>query len=249
MLRDLHTHTVFSDGKNSPEEMVISAIEKGLCEIGISDHSYTDFDTSYCIKKEKISEYKAEILRLKSKYSVKISVLCGIEQDYFSSEPTDGYDYVIGSVHYIFKNGEYVPMDESPLILKNAAEKFFNGDIYALAEEYFKTVSDVVRKTNADIIGHFDLITKFNEIAPLFDEKNPRYIKARNNALDELLKTGKPFEINTGAISRGYRTTPYPSAEAIEYIKKKGGKFILSSDAHSTETLCFKFPEIEKSFF
>ena len=41
---DLHAHTNFCDGKNSPEEMVKSAIEKGLKKIGLVVHSYTDFD-------------------------------------------------------------------------------------------------------------------------------------------------------------------------------------------------------------
>ena len=80
-MRDLHTHSYYSDGKASPEEMVLAAIEKGLAEIGISDHSYTFFDESYCVKKDKIAAYKKEIAALKEKYKGKISVLCGVEQD------------------------------------------------------------------------------------------------------------------------------------------------------------------------
>lgn len=234
---DLHTHTVYSDGKNTPEEMIIAAIEKGLERIGISDHSYTAIDETYCVKRDKISKYIEEIAQLKEKYKGEIDVLCGIEQDYFSDEPTDAYDYVIGSVHYFDIDGKYIPVDESAEILKNTAEEYFGGDMYALVENYYKNVADVVRKTNADIIGHFDLITKFQEQAPLFDEKNPRYINAWKKAADALLKTEKPFEINTGAISRGYRTTPYPSEEIRKYITRNGGKFIYSSDSHSTESI------------
>lgn len=234
---DLHTHTIYSDGKNTPEEMIIAAIEKGLERIGISDHSYTAIDETYCVKRDKISKYIEEIAQLKEKYNGEIEVLCGIEQDYFSDEPTDAYDYVIGSVHYFDIDGKYIPVDESAEILKNTAEEYFGGDMYALVENYYKNVADVVRKTNADIIGHFDLITKFQEQTPLFDEKNPRYINAWKKAADALLKTEKPFEINTGAISRGYRTTPYPSEEIRKYITRNGGKFIYSSDSHSTESI------------
>ena len=74
--------------------------------------------------------------------------------------------------------------------MKNAAEKYFNGDMLSLAEEYFKTVSQVVEKTNCDIIGHFDLIRKFNEGNKLFDENNPRYRKAATDAAKTLLKLG-----------------------------------------------------------
>ena len=34
-MRDLHMHTVFSDGKNTPEEMVQEAIRLGLDTVGI----------------------------------------------------------------------------------------------------------------------------------------------------------------------------------------------------------------------
>ena len=62
---DIHMHTVFSDGGNTPEEMVLAAIEHGLDAVGISDHSYTSFDLSYCMKAEEIPAYIAEIYRLK----------------------------------------------------------------------------------------------------------------------------------------------------------------------------------------
>lgn len=51
---DLHTHTTFSDGRNSPEEMVLSAIGMVMSTLGISDHSYTSFDESYCIPRYRL---------------------------------------------------------------------------------------------------------------------------------------------------------------------------------------------------
>ncbi|MBQ0097479.1 MAG: histidinol-phosphatase [Oscillospiraceae bacterium] len=245
LLLDYHIHTNFSDGNNSPEEMVQKAIEMGLKQIGICDHSYTFFDESYCIKKDKIKEYINTVNELKEKYKDKISILLGIEQDYYSAEPTDEYDYVIGSVHYVKKDGKYIPVDENIEILKNSAKELFGDDMYALVELYYETVADVVAKTNADIIGHFDLITKFLEKEKLFDENDKRYVNAYKSAVDNLIKYDIPFEINTGAISRGYRTTPYPSAKIREYITKKGGRFILSSDAHDKKDICFDFDKIE----
>ena len=52
---------------------------------------------------------------------------------------------------------------------------------------------------------------------------------------------GVPFEINTGAISRGYQDNPYPSETVIKMIKERGGKFILNSDSHSVDTIAFEF--------
>ena len=240
MKRDLHVHSVYSDGKNTPEEIVAAAIALGLEEIAVTDHSYTWFDESYCIKKDAQNAYIDEISALKARYSDKIRILCGIEQDYYSEEPTDRFDFVVGSVHYIKCGEQFVEVDH----LSEAREciaGYFGGDSDAYAEKYFSTLSDVCRRTGCDIIGHFDLITKFCERETLFDTESPRYIAAWKGAVDELLKYGKPFEINTGAISRGYRTSPYPSMAQIDYIKSHGGRLVLSSDAHSILNLCSEF--------
>lgn len=243
ILSDLHVHTTYSDGKSTLEEVILSAIEKGIKTLGFSDHSPTFFDSEYCMKADKISWYKEEIAFLREKYADKIEILCGIEQDYYSDIAPVGFDFVIGSVHYIKFGNEYVPVDNNAKCLTDAAERYFGGDIYALAEEYFSLVSEVADKTNATIIGHFDLITKFCEKTPLFDTNNSRYIAAWKRAVDKLIEKNIPFEINTGAISRGYRTTPYPANDILDYIKEKGGKLILSSDSHSADTLAFKFKE------
>ena len=243
--KDLHMHTCYCDGSAAPEDMVISAIEKGLSTVGVSGHSYTFFDESYCMQKAEVPRYLAECRYLRAKYFDRIHVLCGVEQDYYSDYPTDEFDYVIGSVHYVKVDEEYIPVDESVTILQDAVEKYFNGDIYALCELYFATVADVVNKTDCDIIGHFDLISKFFEREPLFDFRHPRYVAAWQKAVDTLLRYDVPFEINTGAISRDYRTSPYPNEDMIAYIKEHGGRFVLSSDAHSTDAIAYKFEEYE----
>ena len=243
--KDLHMHTAYCDGARAPEDMILSAIDKRLTTVGVCCHSYTFFDESYCIKKADVPRFIAELRYLRAVYFDRIHVLCGVEQDYYSTYPTDDFDYVIGSVHYIKAGEEYIPVDEGNEILAAAAKKHFGGDIYSLCEEYFATVADVVNKTGCDIIGHFDLITKFIEREPLFDLDHPRYIAAWQKAVDGLIKYDIPFEINTGAISRGYRTQPYPGDEIMEYIKAKGGSFVLSSDAHSTDAIAYKFEEYE----
>ena len=244
ILSDFHLHTTFSDGKNTPEQMVQKALELGLNKMGFSDHSYTFFDESYCIKKEKLNLYRETINDLKHKYADKIKIYCGIEQDFYSDEKTDDYDYVIGSVHYVKVSKDYIAVDESTDSFKAAVSKYFDGDALSFAEAYFETVKRVLEKTNADIIGHFDLISKFNDQG-LFNESDKRYISAWKGAADELLKYKKPFEINTGAISRGYKNEPYPSKDILNYLKDNGAKFVLSSDAHSTDAICFNFDKLK----
>ena len=243
---DFHMHTTFCDGKNTPEEMVLAAIEKGIKKIGFSGHSYVAFDEeSGCMLPAREAEYRKEIARLKNAYADAIEIYCGLERDYYSDNTYTDYDYIIGSVHYVKCGDEYVSVDDNVERLKEGVEKCFGGDYYAYAEEYFKTVSDVVNKTKCDIIGHFDLISKFNEREKLFDESDERYVKAWKKAADALIETGKYFEINTGAISRGYKKVPYPSFEMIEYLKARGAEMILSSDSHSRETIQYDFDKYE----
>ena len=245
-LCDLHIHTVYCDGKDTPEELVLEAIRKNMDCIGFSSHSYTYFDESYCMKKDKIQAYKNEILSLKEKYRDKIKILCGIEQDFYSAEPSDSYDYVIGSVHYLKVAGIYISVDLSADDLINSVKKYYGGDFYKLTEDYFATVAKI---KNADIIGHFDLVTKFNENYCLFDETDERYVNAYKKAVDTLLTRDVLFEINTGAIARGFKTVPYPSEQILDYIRAGGGKTILSSDCHSKEMLMFGFDKYRHYLF
>ncbi len=243
---DFHVHTRFCDGANTVREMVESAIKKGLSAIGFSAHSYTFFDESYCMKKEETEKYQAEVLACKGEYQDKIRVLLGIEQDLYSDMPTDGYDYVIGSVHYLKKDGKYYSVDSSAEGFQKMAETVYGGDYYALCEAYFDAVSSVASVIRPTFIGHFDLVCKFNEKYNFFDETHPRYVAAWQRALDTLLPLGIPFEVNTGAMSRGYKTVPYPSRAQLQYIKEKGGKVILSGDTHACNSLCFDFPKWER---
>ena len=239
---DLHMHTVWSDGQNTPEEMVQEAIRKGLETVGISDHSSGD---PCGMKLEQNTAYKAEIARLKDKYAGQIRVLCGLERDFLTDDFTE-YDYTIGSVHWLkMPDGRRISIDWTPEKLREGAVKYFGGDMYSLAEAYYEAESKVEEVTKCDIIGHFDLVTKFNEMDPSFDTRHPRYVKAWQQAADALLKTGVPFEVNFGAKSRGYRKEPYPAPEIREYIRAHGGKMLLSSDAHTKENIAFGFETLE----
>ena len=240
---DLHLHTVYCDGRNTPEEMVVSAIDKGFACIGFSGQSYVEFDPGCGMDANALEAYRKEIQTLKETYKDRIRIFCGIELDSYSDMPEGEFDYVIGSVHYLDGTPRPAAVDDTPEELMEAVQREYGNDYYLAAEHYYAAVSDIVSKTGCDIIGHFDLIAKFNEKYRLFDEQHPRYKKAWTEALDRLLPQGKIFEINTGAVSRGWRSTPYPAPEMIDYIRQRGGRFLLSSDSHGCETIGYGFRE------
>ena len=234
-----HTHTSFCDGRHTPEEMVLQAIRLGCPELGFSGHSYTFFDESYCMSKENTKAYAAAVREVQQKYGDKIKIRLGIEQDYYSEESTDGYDYVIGSVHYVKKDGVYLAVDHSRDMQIENVDRFYGGDFYSFIEDYYEAVADVYRKTRCQIIGHFDLVTKFNKNGQLFDPKHPRCQTAANKALDALLDTPAVLEVNTGAMSRGYTDAPYPAQDILNKWRSAGKKIIFSSDCHSKDHILF----------
>lgn len=239
-----HSHSKYSDGKNTLEEMVKSAIANGMKEIGFSDHAPMPIDCEWSVREENIQDYANEVLTLKEKYKDQITIYLGIEQDYYSIAPLD-YEYILGSVHYVYKNGEYLPVDLSAKAMQDFVNKHYNGDVYSYCEDYFELVSDLYNKTKCQIIGHFDLVTKFNEQLPLIDINHPRYVRAYTKALEKLLKSPVIFEINTGAISRGYRKGPYPDDNMIDIIAKSGKPFAICSDTHSVDSVATNL-EIER---
>ena len=200
---DFHVHTSFCDGRDPAEAVVQSALSLGMKRLGFSSHAHVSFDPEACMSPEATEIYKREIARLREKYKGQIEIFCGTEQDYFSDLPTKDYDYVIGSMHYLYVDGDYRHIDRTAEHLRAMIDECFGGDPYAMAEAYFRQEADIVRKTNANIIGHFDLLTKFNEQDPLFDEEHPRYIAASNAALDALPESGDALDRQLAARLRG----------------------------------------------
>ncbi len=236
----LHTHSTFSDGSSTMEEQVLSAIEKGFASVGFSDHSYTDFDLSYCMKKEQIPHYRESILQLREKYKDQIEILMGLELDGYSDIPTEKYDYLIGSVHYVrTDDGLYHPVDSNKEGMVTMTEKYFGGDYNAMAKKYLIDSVQCAIDHKPDFIGHVDLATKYC----LVDETEPAYRKVLLECIAAMLEVCPIFEINTGAIARGYRTTPYPADFAMRYINEHGGKFVLNSDCHVAKYLDCFYPE------
>lgn len=240
---DYHIHTTLCDGKNTPEEVVLSALEKGFSAIGFSAHGYTDFDLSFCVRD--LEGYIKLITALKEKYKKDIEIYLGVEEDITAPVDKARYDYVISSSHYSIKNNRYYSIDESFRTLKKTI-KMWDNNYVAFAENYYKTFCDYIMSRKPDIIGHFDLITKFDEIdGPLF-LGNEQYEKIAQEAVKKAINSGSIFEVNTGAISRSLRTTPYPSSNLLYTIKQNGGKIILNSDSHTASNLGFNFEQVKE---
>ena len=264
-----HTHTYYCDGKNSPREMVESAIELGFRALGFSGHQYSEPDKDYAMSPENEKKYKQDILGLKNEFRDKLKIYLGTERDY-CSDVTEGFQYVIGSTHHVLVNDVWINVDESPISMEEAVSSHFDNDYMAYIEAYYELEGGVLKKTRGQIVGHFDLVSVFNEGYKYFDEDGPHYqrhaLKSAERIIDDYLnekmsndlpdgfpnelgeiitKTGMPiFEINTGAMAKGRKSRPYPAPFILDHLIELGVPLVLNSDCHDKNYLDFGFREI-----
>lgn len=248
-LSNLHTHTIYSDGKNTPEECIKKALEKNFLSIGFSDHAPIHLEENlpvedrYTMDRNNLIKYIDEINTLKEKYKDSIEIYLGIEEDYLPSLDKKLFDYTIGAFHNFTNDetGDIFPVDhteerfEKILNIKGGKEKF--------VESYYKEKLSKILYFKPDIVAHLDLITKFNGNSKFFDTNEEWYKDITKKVIEELSKYNFIIEVNTGAISRGYTKYPYPSEDILYEIKKYNIPITISSDCHKAEDIDYWFDE------
>jgi histidinol-phosphatase (PHP family) len=248
ILSNLHTHTTFCDGANTPEEMAEAAIRLGFRALGFSGHGYTDCDPGgFCgMPLDAMPEYRKAVRALKKQYAGKLDVFLGLENDAACMHPANDYDYTIGSVHYIPRGGEHHCVDASPERLERSLRQAFGNDGLALAKAYFRTLCAFAATKPADIMGHFDLVRRFNAGGRrYFDESSAAYRSAASEALEQVARSGMLLEVNTALIAKGMSDEPYPATFLLRRAKELGARVVVSSDAHAAEKLNFAFDRME----
>ncbi|MBR0198334.1 MAG: histidinol-phosphatase [Kiritimatiellae bacterium] len=244
---NLHTHTTWCDGSASVREMACAALAKGFVVLGFSSHAMLPGDPEdWPLKKDNIRDYAKDVRAVAEEFKGKLEIRLGVEADfvpgisfpdrkiYSMIEP----DFIIGSIHYLIApDGVRVGVDKSPEAFQSAIMEHFGGSVEAFCREYFARERQMAEEFDFDIIGHPDLVRKFNEKIGLVDENAAWYKEEIAKTADVFARSGKIVEINTGAISRAWLDDAYPSAEFRALLAARGVKFILSSDAHFPEAL------------
>jgi DNA polymerase (family 10) len=103
-----HCHTIYSDGKNSVEEMAQAAKALGLKYLGLADHSQS-LTVANGLSPERVRQQQAEIDRINKRLKG-FTIFKGIECDILADGRLDydddvlaTFDYVVASVHSHFK--------------------------------------------------------------------------------------------------------------------------------------------------
>ena len=245
ILANYHTHSTFCDGSNTLEEMAEEALRRGFHTLGFSGHMDPDIHMDF-------PAYVQEIRRLQEKYAGKLEILLGVELDnVYDPHCAPEAEYIIGSTHFLDVppiNGEYFSVDSSPENLKKLCDTYFGGDYCALSAAYYALEAQVGERLHPTFVGHFDLITRFNDLPKeagghFLNEDDPAYYEPAMRAMERLVSEGLPFEINCGAVNRNRKKYFYPHPRLLKHLHELGGEILISSDAHQRELIDGAFPE------
>jgi histidinol-phosphatase (PHP family) len=253
MRYNFHTHSHYDDGKESMEDYIHSAMDKGLVALGFSGHSPLFFENKWCIKPEVYPDYVAEVKRLKQQYNGIIEIYLGLEIDYIPGHSEDfssfinstPLDYSIGSVHLVRpdKNKPQMWFIDGPAEgYFKGLQEVFDGDIKKAVTAFYNQSIEMVMTQPMDIIGHADKV-KMHNAGKLFSQDEPWY----QGLVDSLLKAIKEkeviVELNTRGIYSGKSNEFFPSNVFLEKCLHLDIPVMVSVDAHHPDQLDTLFDE------
>ncbi len=244
MFADYHVHTEFSDDSVYPmEEVVKDAIKMEMDEICFTDHvDYgvkVDWDSGEEIHYRDgepfanvdYPNYVMQIRNLQNLYGDKITIKMGMEfgiqmhtipkfESLFARYP---FDFVIQSVHQV-EDKEFWTQD----FQRGRTQKEYN-------ERYYEEMLNLVNHyQNYSVLGHMDLIVRYDELGIYPFEKVKPYIE---KILKKVIQDGKGIEVNTSSHRYGLADTT-PSKDILRLYHELGGKIVtIGSDSHKPEHL------------
>lgn len=237
MRADVHMHCGFSnDSETRPEDMVESAIAKGLSVICFTDHYDKDnldwgdeaiFD---------VESYFQKMIELQEEYRDQIDIRIGAEigmqpylaeyyQNFIAQHP---FDFVIGSVHS-------VPEHDVAL---DFFQKHSDSEGYKI---YFEEMLQDVQKIKSyDVLGHLDYIVRYsNQGSKGFDLND--YMDIIEEILKQVIAHGKGIEMNMSGLKYGLGA-PHPQPEIIKRYRELGGEIItVGADGHIPEHIAYDY--------
>ena len=135
-LCSVHNHATLCDGRDTPEAMAAAAFAQGIRYFGLSCHSHTPIpDDEGAVLPADMTAYRETVLRLRTTYAGRREVLLGLEWDSQSDVSSSGFDYWIGSVHYLTDGrGRYYAADWGEEHFAACRDELFGGDALAVTE-------------------------------------------------------------------------------------------------------------------
>lgn len=210
---DYHTHTVFSHGKGQIIDNAIVAKEKGLKEVGISDHGFSH--PAFGLTKSKVPKMRS-LCDVASK-ETGVRVLLGVESNIIGTDGTvdlkenlyDYFDVFLAGIHkfVLYKFKSIFSLAIPDLYHTYLKSKKIPDSV---RKENTKTFINVIKNNPVDAITHlnFCCFADAVEVAKVASDY------------------GTYLELNA-------KKTHLTDQEIVDIVDKTKVRFLVNSDAHS----------------
>ncbi len=240
MLTDYHLHLRPDDDFTPPFERwfteanadryLAAAREAGIEELGVSEHVYRFRQALEVWDHPFWQRYAHDDLDAYCEFVRSTPLRLGIELDFVPGAEaasaklleSRGFDYVVGSVHFI---------DAGAVDMNDYGAWLSGQDPDQIWHSYFETLAAAARSGLFDILAHPDLVKLWGSARP-GPQRDPRtYYEP---AVEAIAEAGVAVEVSTAGLRKPVGEI-YPAPEFARMCAEAGAAFALSSDAHAPE--------------
>ncbi|MBQ7456999.1 MAG: histidinol-phosphatase [Desulfovibrio sp.] len=252
---DLHIHTKYSHGNNTPAEMYAKACSLGLRLVGFTEHSPRPkgFDYTHEYRDAltaMLPTYVREVCALrdnpqKGANQEICQVLFGMEMDWLEDEEDFArasakafdFDYLLGSVHFIGHWGFDDGVDPWLTASQEQCETWY--------EDYFTAWEAMICSGLYAIAAHPDLIKIFSVDQFHIWLQKPQAQAQVGHALDCLRKQGMAMEISSAGLRKRCHEI-YPCEAIMAMAASREIPITFASDAHGVNDIAYGFDILER---
>ncbi len=236
-----HSGEFCRHAKGALRAVIERAIEAGFTHYGLSEHCPRyrqedlfgdEVDFGPAPLASAFAAYTERAFALRDEYADRIQILVGFETERLppgdwaarmrAIRQSAPFEYIVGSVHDV--DGCYV--DYKPELTAALAERL--GGREALHARYFDAVAELVQTLRPEVVGHLDLVRKFDGPGAGFAPSVQPHIE---RALEAVRDCGGVLDVNCGAFRRGLSPV-YPLPPILERARALGIGVTLGDDGH-----------------
>ena len=242
-LTNYHIHSIYCDGQDDPEEIILEAIQRGFKSIGFSSHCPMPVENNYSMKYEKLAQYCQEIRMLKSNYSKLIQIYLCLEVDFIENVISPAspivlfqqLDFTIGTVHFLWgKDGNKVyQLNTNTDAFLKAVKDGFHSNPASLIRTYFAAIRRMVETSKPTIVGCFDLLKMHNNGYVVFDIDTEFYQSEVESTLIVIKANNSILEVNTRGFYKGTSSEFSPSEKILRKALELNIPITVNTDAHN----------------
>lgn len=238
ILHDYHIHTSFScDCQVTMPSMCHAAVEKGIPEIGFSEHlDLMPEDRGYA--SFRVGAWWEELVWCRETFRDRLTIRAGLEvgELHRFRESADEviqrfpWDYVLGALHWV----------DSESVFDRA---YFRRPVDAAYRDYFRELRRLVEPGGFDVLAHMDVVKRYGvtHYGP-YDPKS--YEDEIRAVLRACAERGIALEVNTGTLRRPIAVTS-PDELVLRWFREEGGEWVtMGSDAHLASDVGYGMQEV-----